>query len=76
MKNPDKFDDRNLYWRHGNMKAIRNNNWKYVVDGHSQLLFNLHADIGERNNVFYKNLNKVNDLRRKLADWENTLDEH
>ncbi|KGK00151.1 sulfatase-like hydrolase/transferase [Thalassotalea sp. ND16A] len=76
MKNSDKFENRNLYWRRGKMKAVRNNNWKYVVDGHSQLLFNLDADISERNNVFHKYPQKVNQLRRKLADWENTLDEH
>lgn len=76
MKKPDKFENRNLYWRNGKMKAIRKNNWKYVVDGHSQLLFNLEADISERNNVFHKNPKKVNELRQKLADWENTLDRH
>ncbi|MEW6997822.1 sulfatase-like hydrolase/transferase [Colwelliaceae bacterium BS250] len=69
MKNPDKFNNRNLYWQYGKMTAIRNNNWKYVVDGHSQLLFNLDADISERNNVFHKNPNKVNELRQKLTDW-------
>lgn len=75
MKNSDKFEHRNLYWRHGGMKAIRKNNWKYVVDGHSQLLFNLDADISERNK-FHKNPKKVNELKQKLAEWEINLDKH
>jgi hypothetical protein len=54
------------------MKAIRNNNWKYVVDGYSQLLFNLETDISERNNIFHKNPKKVNELRKKLASWEDS----
>ncbi|WOH37469.1 sulfatase-like hydrolase/transferase [Thalassotalea fonticola] len=76
IEESDKFENRNLYWRDGKMKAIRKNNWKYVMDGYSQLLFNLEADISERNNVFHKNPKKVNELRQKLADWENDLDEH
>ncbi len=70
IKKPDKFENRNLYWRHGKMKAIRNNNWKYVVDGNSQLLFNLETDISERKNVFHKNPKIAIELRRKLTNWE------
>lgn len=73
IKNADKFNDRDLYWQHGKMKAVRNNNWKYVVDGYSQLLFNLEVDISERNNVFHQNPKKVNELRQKHADWEASL---
>ena len=76
MNNPDKFDKRHLFWRYGKMKAVRRNNWKYVIDGHSQLLFNLDADIGERKNVFHRYPKKVNDLRQKLTDWEKLLDKH
>lgn len=75
MKKPDEFTRRDLYWNQGRMKAVLNDSWKYVVDGHSQLLFNLRADVGERTNVFFKYPNKVNELRRKLADWEKSLDE-
>jgi len=76
MKKPDNFVHRNLYWRGRKMKAIRKYNWKYVVDGYSQLLFNLETDISERNNQFHKNLNKVNELKRELAGWEDSLDRH
>jgi len=74
MKDSEAFDARNLYWRSSTMKALRKKNWKYVVDGHSQLLFDLDADIGERTNRFHKNPEKVNELKRALEDWEGVKD--
>ena len=76
IDNSEKYENRNLFWQHGKMKAVRKKNWKYVVDGHTQLLFDLDADIGERKNLFHEYPKKVNDLRRKIIDWERSLDKH
>lgn len=73
MENSDKSVNRSLFWLHGKMKAVRKGNWKYVVDGHSQLLFNLDIDISERVNMFYRYPKKVEMFKRELADWEKAL---
>jgi len=75
LSDPAKFDDRELYWRFGRMKAIRKSHWKYVVDNHSQLLFNLALDVGERENLFNQRQDKVKLLKSRLSAWEESLDE-
>lgn len=70
---PEGYSQRNLYFKGRKMKAIRKHNWKYIVDGYSQMLFNLETDISERNNVFYKQLNKANELKKALENWEASL---
>jgi hypothetical protein len=55
------------------MKAIRKQNWKYIVDSYSQLLFNLETDISERTNVFHKHIKKANELKLALESWENNI---
>ena len=72
-KDGERFKERPLFWRHGNMKAVRQGDWKYIVDGHSQLLFNLHTDISERKNVFHQHPNKVRHLKGLLDKWELSL---
>jgi len=58
----DHFVERNLFFKGRKMKAIRKQNWKYIVDGYSQLLFNLETDISERTNVFHKHIKKPMNL--------------
>lgn len=74
MKDETKYKSRSLFWRFGKMKAVLQGNWKYAIDGHSQLLFNLSNDIGERENVFSQNKEKVNMFKRQLLDWEKVID--
>ena len=66
-------EERKFFWRRGKMKAVRQGSWKYVIDGNSQLLFNLDADIGERKNLFAQHPIIVNRLRDALAAWEISL---
>ncbi|MCB1228835.1 MAG: sulfatase-like hydrolase/transferase [Verrucomicrobiae bacterium] len=56
------------------MKAIRQGEWKYVQDDMVELLFNLRADEGERENLYYDRLDKVKELKEKLAAWEAEVD--
>ena len=56
------------------MKALRHGDWKYVQDDLVEMLFNLRDDIGERHNLYYERLDKVKELKAKLAEWEADVD--
>lgn len=70
--------DRTFCWRvnrtRRRMKAIRCGDWKYVQDDMVEMLFNLRDDIGERNDLYYDRLDKVKELKAKLAEWEEEVD--
>jgi len=70
--------DRTFCWRvdrtRRRMKAIRHGDWKYVQDDMMELLFNLRDDIGEHDNLYYEQLDKVKELKEKLAAWEADVD--
>jgi arylsulfatase A-like enzyme len=69
--------DRTLFWRidsfAGPMKAVRKRNWKLVIDGNTQLLFDLEADIGERHNAYSEHPEVARELREALTEWERSL---
>ena len=69
---------RQLYWRadlydFGKQLAIRDGQWKYVEHGNTQFLFDLNADVSERNNLFYEHTDVVNRLRADLDAWQESL---
>jgi arylsulfatase A-like enzyme len=55
-------------------KAIRHGDWKYVLDGGVDLLFNLQDDISERRDLGYQNQAKLADLKSRLQAWEVEID--
>ena len=66
---------RPFFWRadlydFGKQQAIRDGRWKYIEHGNTQFLFDLDDDISERNNLFYKNPDVVNRLRKDLRAWQ------
>ena len=65
--------EREFFWRFRirsrQQKAVRRGRWKYVRDG-ADMLFDVVADPGERNNLVYKNPAVVEDLKERLAAWE------
>jgi arylsulfatase A-like enzyme len=66
---------RQLYWRadfydFGKQQAIRDGQWKYIEHGNTQFLFDLNADIGERNNLFFERNDVVKRLRANLDAWQ------
>ncbi len=65
--------ERPFFWRHGKMRAVRQGRWKYIEDGHTRLLFDIEADMGERENVFFNNVELAEQLRAKLDDWQSTF---
>jgi len=70
--------ERTFAWRversRRRMKAVRHGDWKYVKDDMVEMLFNLKDDPGEHDNLYYEHFEKVEDLRKKLADWEAEVD--
>ncbi|GAA6151760.1 sulfatase-like hydrolase/transferase [Pseudoteredinibacter isoporae] len=63
-------DDRAFFWKNKAMRAVRKGAWKYVVDGHTQMLFDVEKDMGERTNLFYRHPEVVLELQALLNDWE------
>jgi arylsulfatase A len=51
-------------------KAIRHGDWKYLQDGNVEMLFNLRADIGERDDRYREHPELMADLKQRLAAWE------
>jgi arylsulfatase A-like enzyme len=71
--------ERTFYWRidrsNRKMRAVRHGTWKYIDDGGTMdLLFDLSADIGERQNLGRSHPKVVADLKARLADWESEID--
>lgn len=75
--------ERTLGWRidrvERKQKALRHGKWKLVVDGphevvRHELLFDLDADMSERDNLAYQYPEVVADLRRRLDAWEAEVD--
>ncbi len=77
IENLEDAADRPLFWRirsfAGPQWAVRSGRWKYLVDGDTQLLFDLEADIGERQDVFAEHPLVVRTLRAALAAWERAV---
>lgn len=63
-----------LYWKKENRGVIREGDWKLIrFPDRPAELFDLSTDISEKNNLAFKNPEKVADLYKKLFQWELTL---
>jgi arylsulfatase A-like enzyme len=69
---------RTLFWRINvptrQQRAVRQGDWKLLVDGDDLLLYDLRLDIGERNDVARERPDLVAKLRALIADWEKDVD--
>lgn len=54
-------------------RAIRRGKWKYILDGSIDMLYDLEADPGERNDLFMHHEEVAIRLRKELQDWEKDL---
>jgi arylsulfatase A len=66
---------RPLFWRMGNQKSVRYEDWKLVISGKDSKpeLYNLREDIGETNNLSSQFPQKVDQLKAELESWENDV---
>jgi arylsulfatase A len=65
--------DRDLFWRHGNQRAVRSDKWKLVMNGRGgeELeLFDLDNDLAESENLVADQSGIADELRGKLVAWE------
>jgi arylsulfatase A-like enzyme len=69
---------RTLFWRiatgQRQQRAVREGDWKLLLDGDDTLLFNLSHDIGERNDVAKERPDIAKRLRPLIAAWEKDVD--
>ncbi len=55
-------------------RAVRQGEWKLLIDGDDILLFNLPRDIGERNDVAKEHPDVARRLMSLLMDWQKEVD--
>jgi hypothetical protein len=53
---------------------VRSANWKLLVDGSQQLLFDVARDPGERNDLAAERPDLVRKLMSQIAAWEKDVD--
>jgi arylsulfatase A-like enzyme len=70
--------ERTLFWRYTlparRQRAVRQGDWKLVLDGPNPMLFNLASDIGERNDLANQRPDIVKKLYPLIAQWEQDVD--
>lgn len=77
LKGENTIRDRTLCWRIDRtgrqQKAIRHGNFKYIQDGNVDMLFDLATDISERRDLQFQQPTVFNDLKGRLATWEQEI---
>ena len=70
--------DRTLFWRiampERQQRAVRSANWKLLIDGSQQLLFEVASDPGERNDRAAQRPDLVQKLKAQIETWEKDVD--
>lgn len=73
LLNGDPLDERPLFWRYQDEKAVRKNQWKLLISQEDTLLFNLSEDRQETQNLYRKQPETVKALVNALQAWEAEL---
>lgn len=71
--------ERTLFWRIApgrarQQRAVRQGDWKLLIDGGAPFLYNLANDIGERNDLANQRSDIVRKLFRLIEQWERDVD--
>jgi arylsulfatase A-like enzyme len=71
--------EQTFFWRtapnsNRSQQAVRQGDWKLVVDANHMLLFNLRDDIGERRDLTAARPDLVRRLRPLIAEWARSVD--
>jgi arylsulfatase A-like enzyme len=64
------IENRSVFWRKGNAKAVRKGPWKLVSHGENAELYNLARDIGEKTDLAGAKPQKTKELKEALAVWQ------
>jgi len=73
LKN-DKSEERSVFWRYREQKAVRKGEWKYLVENEDEYLFNPGNDKGETTNLIDEQSAIANQLKNELQAWEADVD--
>jgi len=69
--------ERDLFWRinrpNQRVRAVRSGQWKYIIDGSINNMYDLAKDSGETRDLYYVYPEIAAKLRMKLDDWEKSL---
>ena len=69
--------ERTLFWRVTGARAqqaVRSGEWKLLLDGGRALLFNLRADVSERNDLIGQRSDIARRLRQLLVAWQEDVE--
>jgi arylsulfatase A-like enzyme len=70
--------ERTLFWRvgaaPGQPRAARSGDWKLVLDGSKQLLFDVSRDMGERDDLAAQHPDRVRLMKGMIETWEKDVD--
>jgi arylsulfatase A-like enzyme len=69
--------ERTLFWRQTGQspqRAVRRGDWKLLLDGGKVLLFDVRADLGERNDLANQHQAIARELRPLITAWEADVD--
>ena len=62
--------DRDCFWGYGKRGvAMRQKHWKFITSGNGHELYDLNADIGERQNLAEKYSERVEAMQQAIAKW-------
>jgi arylsulfatase A-like enzyme len=70
--------ERTLFFRYTlparRQRAVRQGDWKLLLDGNNPMLFNLRDDLGERNDLASQRSDIVRKLFPLIGTWEQDVD--
>ena len=70
--------ERTLFFRYTlparRQRAVRQGDWKLMLDGANPMLFNLKDDVGERNDLANQRMDIVRKLFPLIGQWEQDVD--
>lgn len=65
-----KIENRAIFWRYQDQKAVRYKQWKLLITEKDTALYDLQQDLKETMDLSAKHQNVLEDLIKKLEDWE------
>ena len=70
--------ERTLFWRvvinARQQRAVRSGDWKVLIDGPQQMLFDVKHDPGERHDLAAERPDLIRSLKAKIEAWEKDVD--
>jgi arylsulfatase A-like enzyme len=73
LLNESPIGQRTLFWRYLDQKAVRENQWKLLINEKDTLLFDMEEDIAENSDLSDSHKNILHDLVDKLGVWESDI---